>query len=68
MDIVGPLPKADRGSLVLMDYATFYPEGVALHSTTAPVVACELSTVFSWLGFLRLISTDKVGGEVQQDS
>lgn len=50
MDVVGPLLKASGGQthiLVLLDYATCYPEAVALCCTTAPVIVQELATIFS---------------------
>ena len=52
MDIIGPLPKSRLGKryvLVICDYATRYPEAVALRSTEAEHIAEELVTVFaSW--------------------
>ncbi|KYO18657.1 hypothetical protein Y1Q_0009115 [Alligator mississippiensis] len=45
LDIVGPLPKSHNGYqyiLVLVDYATRFPEAVPLRSITAPKVAKEL--------------------------
>ena len=45
MDIMGPLPKTRRGHrylLVIVDYATQYPEAVPLKSFTADVVAEKL--------------------------
>ena len=50
MDIVGPLPKSRSGKryiLVICDYATRYPEAIALRSTDAEHIAEELVTVFS---------------------
>ena len=49
MDIVGPLPRTQRGNrfiLTFCDYATRYPEAVALPSVEAPRVAKELMTIF----------------------
>lgn len=45
MDIVRPLPKSSRGHkyiLVMLDYATRYPEAVPLWKATAKQVAKEL--------------------------
>ena len=50
MDIVGPLPKSrasHRYILVICDYATWYPEAVALCSIDAEHVAEELIKVFA---------------------
>ena len=41
MDTVRPLPKSNRGYgyiLVIMDYATHYPEAIPLRSATGRVV------------------------------
>ena len=62
MDIVGPLPKSHSGEKyvwVIFDYATWYPEAVALISTDAEHIAEELVTVFSRVGVLREILTDQ---------
>ncbi|KAI2645927.1 Retrovirus-related Pol polyprotein [Labeo rohita] len=45
MDLVGPLPKSARGHehvLVIVDYATRYPEAVPLRKATAKAIAKEL--------------------------
>ena len=50
MDLVGPLPRTWRGNrfiLAIVDYATHYPEAIALPSTEAKQIARELITVFS---------------------
>ena len=50
LDIVGPLPKTSRGHryiLVLVDYATRYPEALPLRAATAKAVARELMLLFS---------------------
>lgn len=62
IDIEGPLPKASRIHIhvfLVMDYATRYPEAIALHSTNAPVLARELATIFSWVGFPLKILMDQ---------
>ncbi|KAL5486579.1 hypothetical protein EMCRGX_G019081, partial [Ephydatia muelleri] len=49
MDIVGPLPRSSRGNkyvLVVCDYATRYPEAIAMRSVEAERVAEELVTLF----------------------
>lgn len=62
MDIVGPLPKSSRGHryiLVIMDYATGYPEALPLRAATAKAVARELFHLFSRVGIAREILTDQ---------
>ena len=62
MDIVGPLPKSRSGKryiLIICDYATRYPEAIALRSTDAKYFAEELVTVFSRVGVPREILTDQ---------
>ena len=56
LDIVGPLPKTSRGHryiLVLVDYATRYPEALPLRAATAKAVAKELMLLFSRVGIAR---------------
>ena len=53
MDVVGPLPRTQRGNrfiLTICDYATRYPEAIALPSVEAPRVAKELVNLFSHVG------------------
>ena len=62
LDIVGPLPKTSRGHryvLVMVDYATRYPEAVPLRAATAKAVARELMVLFSRVGIVREILTDQ---------
>ena len=62
MDIVGPLPRTTSGKrfiLVVCDYATRYPEAVALSSTDAEHVAEELVRIFSRVGIPEEILTDQ---------
>ena len=62
MDIVGPLPKSKRGNrylLVVVDYATRYPEVFPLRTFTADVVAEKLVEVFARHGVPRTILTDQ---------
>ena len=62
LDIVGPLPKTSRGHryiLVLVDYATRYPEALPLRAATAKAVAKELLLLFSRVGIAREILTDQ---------
>ncbi|KAL0186489.1 hypothetical protein M9458_018159, partial [Cirrhinus mrigala] len=45
MDLVGPLPKSARGHehiLVIVDYATRFPEAIPLRKATAKNIAKEL--------------------------
>ncbi|KAI2653740.1 Retrovirus-related Pol polyprotein [Labeo rohita] len=62
MDLVGPLPKSARGHehiLVVVDYATRYPEAVPLHKATAKNIARELFLLFSRVGLPSEILTDQ---------
>ena len=62
LDIVGPLPRTSRGHryiLVMVDYATRYPEAIPLRAATAKAVARELMTLFSRVGIVREILTDQ---------
>ena len=62
MDIVGPLPRTQRGNrfiLTICDYATRYPEAMALSSVEAPRIARELVHLCSWMGIPDEILTDQ---------
>ncbi|KAL5494045.1 hypothetical protein EMCRGX_G015315 [Ephydatia muelleri] len=62
MDIVGPLPRSSRGNryvLVVCDYATRYPETMAMRSVEAEQVAEELVTLFSRVGVPEETLTDQ---------
>ena len=62
MDVVGPLPRTQRGNrfiLTICDYATRYPEAIALPSVEAPRVAKELVNLFSHVGIPDEILTDQ---------
>ena len=62
MDVVGPLPRTQRGNrfiLTICDYATCYPEAIALPSVEAPRVAKELVNLFSHVGISDEILTDQ---------
>ncbi|KAI2645214.1 Retrovirus-related Pol polyprotein [Labeo rohita] len=62
MDIVGPLPKSARGHehiLVIVDYATRYPEAVPLRKATAKNIAQELFLLASRVGIPTEILTDQ---------
>ena len=62
MDIVGPLPKSSRGHryiLVIMDYATRYPEAVPLRTANAKAVARELFLLCSRVGIVKELLTDQ---------
>ena len=63
MDIVGPLPRSRSGNryvLVICDYATRYPEAVALKSIDAENMAAELVTSFSRVGILKYLRIKEV--------
>uniref|UniRef100_A0A9J7Z6B4 Gypsy retrotransposon integrase-like protein 1 n=1 Tax=Cyprinus carpio carpio TaxID=630221 RepID=A0A9J7Z6B4_CYPCA len=60
--IVGPLPKSARGHehiLVIVDYATRYPEAVPLRKATAKSIAQELFLLASRVGLPSEILTDQ---------
>ena len=62
MDIVGPLPRSRSGKkyiLVICDYATRYPEAIALRSIDAECIAEELMHFFARVGLPREILTDQ---------
>ena len=62
MDIVGPLPRSRSGKkyiLVICDYATRYPEAIALKSIEAECIAEELMKVFARVGVPKEILTDQ---------
>ncbi|XP_067393195.1 SCAN domain-containing protein 3-like, partial [Emydura macquarii macquarii] len=62
MDLVGPLEKTARGHqhiLVVLDYATRYPEAVPLRNTTSKAIATELVKIFARVGLPKEILTDQ---------
>ena len=62
MDLVGPLPRTQRGNrfiLTICDYATRYPEAIALPSTEAPRISKELVAVFARVGIPDEILSDQ---------
>lgn len=62
MDVIGPLPGSSSGNryvLVVCDYATRYPEAVAMKSVDAASVAEELLKIFSRVGVPKEILTDQ---------
>ena len=62
MDIVGPLPRSRAGNryvLVLCDYATRYPEAIALRSIDAENIAEVLIELFARVGIPKEILTDQ---------
>ncbi|KAI2647274.1 Retrovirus-related Pol polyprotein from transposon 17.6 [Labeo rohita] len=62
MDLVGPLPKSARGHehiLVIVDYATRYPEAVPLRKAMAKNIAHELFLLFSRVELPSEILTDQ---------
>ncbi len=63
MDLIGPLERSARGhrfALVLVDYATRYPEAVALRNISAKSVAEALFSMISRVGIPKEILTDLV--------
>ncbi|XP_062418320.1 uncharacterized protein LOC134129059 [Pungitius pungitius] len=62
MDLIGPFYRSSRGYrfvLVLMDYATRYPEAVPLRNISAKSVAQALFQVISRVGIPKEILTDQ---------
>ena len=62
IDAVGPLPQSRRGHqyiLVLCDYATRYPEAMALRKVDAGSVADQLIQLFARVGIPREILSDQ---------
>ena len=62
MDIVGPLPRSSSGKrfiLVICNYATRYPEAVALRSVDASHIAKELINFFASVGVPEEVLTDQ---------
>lgn len=63
VDLVGPIrPSSARGHkyiLVMVDYATRYPEAVALRAIDAATVAEALWNMWSRLGVPRQMLTDQ---------
>ena len=62
MDIVGLLPCGSSGKryiIVICDYATRYPEAVALRTLDANAVAEELLAFFARVGVAEEILTDQ---------
>lgn len=62
MDLVGPLPKSAWGHehiLVIVDYATRYPEAIPLRKATAKAIAQELFLLCSRVGIPAEILTNQ---------
>ncbi len=62
MDLVGPLPKSARGHehiLVIVDYATRYPEAIPLRKATSKAIEQELFLLASRVGIPKEILTDQ---------
>ncbi len=62
MDLIGPLERSARGyrfALVLVDYATRYPEAVPLCSISAKSLAEALFRIISQVGIPKEILTDQ---------
>ena len=62
LDLVGPLPKSSRGHqyiLVILDYATRYPEAIPLRTMASKGIARELVLMFSRVGIPEEILTDQ---------
>ncbi len=62
MDLIGPLERSAQGyrfALVLVDYATRYPEAVPLRSISAKSVAEALFRIISRVGIPKEIITDQ---------
>ena len=48
MDLVGPLPRTENCHLlVIMDYATCWPEVIQLKNTSSKAIANEIAALFT---------------------
>lgn len=62
MNLIGLLPKSGRGLehiLVILDYASRYPEAIPLCKATTPAITKELFLLCSWVGIPLEILTDQ---------
>ncbi|CAM5122254.1 unnamed protein product [Eretmochelys imbricata] len=62
MDLVGPLEKTAWGHqyiLVILDYATRYPEVIPLRNTASKTIVKELVGIFARVGLPKEILTDQ---------
>ena len=62
MDFIGPLPRTQYGNRFVLtnrDYATCYPEAIALPSTEAHRISKELVGVFARIGIPYKILFDQ---------
>lgn len=62
MDFVGPLARTARGAhylLVIVDYATWYPEAIPLRNVTNATVSRVLMRFFAQVGLPKEILTDR---------
>ena len=62
MDQVGPLAKSNQGHqyiLVILDYATKYPEAILMCTMATEEITCELVMLFSRVGIPDEILTDQ---------
>ena len=62
IDIIGPLDRSHQGNrfiLTIVDYATRYPEAIALPSVTAQAVADALIEFFARVGIPKEILSDQ---------
>ena len=65
MDFVGPLPLTRKGKqyiIILVDYATHWPEAQAVTNTGSKIVAEFLAEVFNHLGTPDEFLTDRSSG------
>ena len=61
MDLTGPLPTTAEGNrfiLIIMDYATRWPEAIALRTTGSTTIADQLMILFNRSGIPEEILTD----------
>lgn len=62
MDLIGPLPKTSKSNeyvLVLVDYATRFPEAFPLRAPTTQNIADRMIELFSRVGFPKEVVTDQ---------
>lgn len=62
VDIVGSLVQSlshHKFLLVVINYATRYPEAIPLHSMKAETIARELAHLFTWVGIPKQVITNQ---------
>ena len=69
IDIIGKLPHSKKGNsyiLALVDYATHFPEAVALPSVESEQIAQELMAIFAHFGIPNKVLADQGSNSCSQ--